>query len=126
MKNSLLLIALLATTCTFAATPKKDLGKFTYKIACITCHAPDRSKALDAPAAFDKNAWKLRIDNAKIAAIKEPKKFKNAYAYLVYQVKIGKGLMHHGGFCKEADVPNKDCSDDAYIAAIKYMAGIKN
>ncbi|HAT9021558.1 TPA: cytochrome C, partial [Legionella pneumophila subsp. pneumophila] len=33
----------------------------------------------------------------------------------------GKGLMHHGGLCKETDVPNTDCSDEALIAAINYM-----
>ncbi|HAU2068763.1 TPA: cytochrome C, partial [Legionella pneumophila] len=26
-----------------------------------------------------------------------------------------------GGLCKEADVPNTDCSDEALIAAINYM-----
>ncbi|HEN5610730.1 TPA: cytochrome C, partial [Legionella pneumophila] len=47
--------------------------------------------------------------------------FESAMDYLLYNVKVGKGLMHHGGLCKEADVPNTDCSDEALIAAINYM-----
>ncbi len=44
--------------------------------------------------------------------------------YLLYKVSIGKGLMPHGGLCKETEVPNKNCSDKAIAAAIYYMAGM--
>jgi hypothetical protein len=34
--------------------------------------------------------------------------------------------MPHGGLCKEANVPHKNCSDKAIKEAIYYMAGISS
>jgi cytochrome c5 len=102
-----------------------DLGKTTYEITCQTCHAPGAAKAMHAPAAFDKKAWSVRFRNAANESKKNPVQFRTAMDYLLYSASIGKGLMPHGGLCKEADMPNKNCSDKAIIEAINYMAGIK-
>ncbi len=99
-----------------------DLGKTTYEIACKNCHSPQLATAIKAPAAFDKKEWDIRFKNAKLEAKNNPKQFKTPIDYLLYSVKIGKGLMHHGGLCNEADVPNKNCSDEAMIKAIHYMS----
>ncbi|MBL7478941.1 c-type cytochrome [Legionella bononiensis] len=99
-----------------------DLGKKTYDIACQNCHSPKLATAIKAPAAFDKNAWQIRFKKAKTESEKNPSYFKTPIDYLLYSVKMGKGLMHHGGLCNEADIPNKDCSDEALIAAINYMS----
>ncbi|MFO9415113.1 cytochrome C [Legionella pneumophila serogroup 1] len=119
MKRNALIIMLVYLTSNpvFA----KNLGKYTYEIACKNCHAPNLAKGIKAPPAFDKKAWKLRFKQAKIEAKNNPSQFESAMDYLLYNVKVGKGLMHHGGLCKEADVPNTDCSDEALIAAINYM-----
>lgn len=98
-----------------------NLGKTTYEIACQNCHAPQLAGGLKAPAAFDKKAWNARFKNASHMAEKNPAQFNNAMAYLLHSVTIGKGLMHHGGLCNEADVPDKNCSDEAFIQAINYM-----
>jgi cytochrome c5 len=102
-----------------------DLGKKTYELACKNCHAPNLSLAIKSPAAFDKKVWKKRFEQATLEAKNNPKQFNSAMDYLVYSVKIGKGLMHHGGLCKESDVSNADCSDKALIAAIMYMSDQK-
>jgi cytochrome c5 len=99
-----------------------NLGQATYEIACKNCHSPTLSKGMHAPAAFDVKAWKIRFKHAKFEALQNPKQFNKAIDYLLYSVKIGKGLMHHGGLCHEADVPNKNCSDEALIEAILYMS----
>lgn len=99
-----------------------NLGKKTYEIACKNCHASQLSKAIKAPAAFDKKAWDERFKQAKIEVKNNPQEFKSPINYLLYSVTIGKGLMVHGGLCKEADIPNKNCSDDALIQAIHYMS----
>lgn len=100
-----------------------DLGKTTYDMACKNCHAPEFSKAIKAPTAFNKKQWDVRFEKAKIEAEKSPNKYKTPMDYLLYNVTIGKGLMHHGGLCKEADVPEADCSDKALMQAIYYMSG---
>ena len=100
-----------------------DLGKTTYELACKNCHAPKFSKAIKAPTAFNKKEWDARFAKAKIEAEKNPKQYKTAMDYLLYNVTIGKGLMYHGGLCKEADVPKADCSDKALMQAIQYMSG---
>ncbi|KTD82240.1 c-type cytochrome [Legionella waltersii] len=102
-----------------------DLGKNTYELACKNCHAPNLSPAIKSPAAFDKKAWKTRFEQANQEAKTNPKQFKTGMDYLLYSVKIGKGLMHHGGLCKESEDPNVDCSDKALIAAIMYMSDQK-
>lgn len=101
-----------------------DLGKQTYEAACKTCHAPQFAKGMRAPAAFDKKAWTLRIENAAMESKNHPDRFKTAMDYLLYRANIGKGLMPHGGLCKETDVPRKNCSDKAIKEAINYMANI--
>jgi cytochrome c5 len=119
MKNLFWTTLLLAA---YTVVQANNLGKITYEIACQNCHAPQLAVGLKAPAAFDKKAWNARFKNAALEAKKNPNQFKNATAYLLYSVTIGKGLMHHGGLCKEADIPNKNCSDDALIQATRYMS----
>ena len=119
MRNLLLTICCLLVTAIVSAN---DLGKNTYQIACHNCHAPQFATAIKAPPAFDKKAWKARFKQASMEAKKNPAQFKTAMDYLLYRVKIGKGLMVHGGLCNEADVPNKNCSDEALAAAIDYMS----
>jgi len=100
-----------------------ELGKVTYEITCQTCHAPQFAIGMHAPAAFDKKAWAERFKKAAVESKKNPVQFKTAMDYLLYKVAIGKGLMPHGGLCKETDVPHKNCSEKAIKEAIYYMAG---
>lgn len=99
-----------------------NLGKTTYQIACQNCHAPKLALAIKAPAAFNKKEWDVRFKLAMLAVKNNPKEYKTPIDYLLYSVKIGKGLMHHGGLCHEAEIPNKNCSDEALIQAIHYMS----
>ena len=101
------------------------LGETTYKIACQNCHSPDLAQAIKAPAAFDKRAWDARFQNANIEARNNPSRYKTPMDYLLYSVTIGKGLMHHGGLCHEAEIPNKNCSNEALMQAIYYMSDRK-
>ena len=105
-----------------AIVQANSIGKATYDIACQTCHAPQVALGLKAPAAFDKKAWNARFKTAALEAKNNPAQFKDAMAYLLYRVTIGKGLMRHGGLCKEVDISNKSCSDEALIQAIHYMS----
>lgn len=116
--KKILFILLVAFTPALMAT---DLGKQTYEVICKTCHAPQFAKGMHAPTAFDKEAWSIRLKNAEIESKKNPDQFKTAMDYLLYKASIGKGLMPHGGLCKEADVSNKNCSDKAIKEAIDYM-----
>lgn len=120
MKNSLFILLIAFTTPLIAS----DLGRKTYEITCKTCHAPPFAKGMHAPAAFDKKAWSIRFNKAEIESKDHPDQFKTAMDYLFYKASIGKGLMPHGGLCKEADVPHKNCSDKAIKEAIYYMANI--
>ena len=113
------LVLTMLFTPVFAAA---DLGETTYEIACKNCHAPQFSTANKAPAAFDKEAWADRFKKAEAESKNNPSRYKTAMDYLVYKVKIGKGLMYHGGLCNEANVKQKNCSDDAFAAAIRYMS----
>ena len=101
-----------------------DLGKETYEIICKTCHAPQIAIGIHAPAAFNKKAWAIRFKKAAIESKNNPERFKTAMDYLLYRANIGKGLMPHGGLCKEADIPHNNCADKAIAEAIYYMAGI--
>lgn len=100
-----------------------DLGKTTYEITCQNCHAPQFAQGMHAPAAFNKQVWALQFKDAAVEAKNNPAQFKTAMDYLLYKASIGKQLMPHGGLCKEADVPHKNCSEKAIIEAIYYMAG---
>jgi cytochrome c5 len=97
-----------------------ELGKKTYDAACKNCHSPRVAKSMKAPEAFDEAAWKKPMIAAQKATQNDPKKYPSAMSYLLYQVKIGKGLMHHGGLCKESGI-KQDCSDDALQKAIHFM-----
>lgn len=97
-----------------------------YQKACSNCHAPKLAKGLQAPAAFDQKAWSARLQQAKQAAKQNPGRYKNEYDYLYHQVMVGRGLMHHGGLCKEAGLTANDCSKQAMIAVIKYMSQTKD
>lgn len=116
----LLLICLLCIANTYVLAD--NLGKTTYEIACKNCHAPQFATAIKAPAAFDKKAWAERFKNAKLEVKNTPSQYKTPMDYLLYSVTIGKGLMAHGGLCKEANIPNQNCSDEAIIQAIHYMS----
>ncbi len=119
MKNIVIVLVLsLINPVAFA----EELGKKTYEVACQNCHAPKLAKAIKAPAAFDKKVWDSRFQEANLAAKKNPGKYKSSIDYLMYSVKIGKGLMYHGGLCREANVDKKYCSNDALIDAIYYMS----
>lgn len=123
MKN---LIGLIAFSVISLNASAEELGKTTYKIACQNCHAPQLASGLKAPAAFDKDAWDTRILHAEMEAKNNPKRYKTAMNYLLSSVKNGKGLMQHGGLCNEASAPQKNCSDEALIAAIQYMSKSEN
>ncbi|MCW8386259.1 c-type cytochrome [Fluoribacter dumoffii] len=118
MRNLLIFIFCTIHTAVFA----NDLGKDTYQTSCKSCHAPQLAIGMKAPAAFDKKAWDARFKNAEMEAQKNPADYKTAMDYLLYSIKLGKGLMPHGGLCKEANVPQKNCSDEAFVEAIHYMA----
>lgn len=124
MRIRLFLLSCFLVSPVFASNHHNNMGEDLYVNACKTCHAADKATAIGAPVAFDKAAWKKRLAEAKQQA-KQDARFKDKYAYLLYQVKIGKGLMHHGGLCLEAKPPKRNCTDDAYIAAIKYMSDAK-
>lgn len=104
-----------------ADTNKNTQGKQIYDKACSTCHAPNVAKGLEAPAAFSSSDWAPRLAAAKTAA-EQDSRYADAMSYLVQQVKIGRGLMHHGGLCREAAETSNHCSDDALQAAILYMS----
>lgn len=99
-----------------------EQGKTTYQLACKNCHAPQLAQAIKAPPAFDKKAWDERFKQAELEVKNDPKQFKTPVDYLLYSVKMGKGLMYHGGLCKEANAGKQNCSDDALIKAIHYMS----
>jgi cytochrome c5 len=99
-----------------------DLGKVTYQIACSNCHALNYSKAMGSPAVHDKKAWKQRFKNAQQEVKRNPHKYKTSLDYLLHSVINGKKLMHHGGLCHESNVPKRNCSDAAFVAAIQYMS----
>lgn len=103
----------------------QNLGQETYRIACQNCHAPRFASAIGAPPAFNRQAWKKRFKQAAKISKQNPSAYKTPMDYLVYNVKMGKNLMQHGGLCQEADTPKKNCSTEAYIAAILYMSGAK-
>ncbi len=99
------------------------LGVLLYQQACQICHSPERAKAIKSPAAFNEAAWAKRFALAK-KEVGQNKRFKSVNAYLLHQIRIGKGLMHHGGLCKETNAiyQNVNCSDKAYLQAIQYMS----
>lgn len=123
MKNTLILALTFIAINAWAKTDDKQ-GQLLYKYACSTCHAPKKAKGLGAPAAFDKAAWETRIAKAT-KAVKETHRFKTVDDYFLYHIQLGKGLMHHGGLCKESQLKHKElaCDEAGYLSAIKYMRG---
>lgn len=99
---------------------ENDLGQKTYEAACQNCHAPNLAGGVKAPAAFDEKAWGTVFERAAVKVKENPSQFKTPMDYLLYNVKIGKGLMHHNGLCNESVTTN--CSDDALTQAILYMS----
>ncbi len=126
LKQGLLTIFFFSLFCTasFAAADKPTLkqGKLLYDSACSACHSPKKAKGLRAPAAFDLATWKALRKKA-LAAV-EAGEFKSVDAYFLRQIKIGRGLMHHGGLCRESSDVKKSirCNDADYLAAIEYMS----
>lgn len=104
------------------AQPTMEKGKLLYQHACSHCHAPSKAKGLGAPAAFNSKQWGARIEKAT-KEIKDNHRFKTVDDYLLYQIQLGKGLMHHGGLCSETREKhqNLECDEDAYLSAIDYM-----
>ncbi len=125
MKRIVLLGVLSLTSAAYAGEAK-HIGETLYNKACSNCHESSKAKGMGAPAAFDPVAWEAQIKKAKMAIAKEDK-FKTVDDYFLYQIRIGRGLMHHGGLCKETKALSKDidCSDKAYLAAIAYMSQSK-
>lgn len=133
--QSLLFACLYGITINLHANPvsskdnkeSREEGKKLYEHACITCHEPAKAKLMDAPPAFDGKAWQQRYQHAS-DQVKKKFNFKNQDDYFLYQIRLGKGLMHHGGLCEESkvQVPDLKCTDEAYLAAIQYMSNPKN
>lgn len=130
MMKYLPFILLLSLCSTALADQHQDtdlaMGKRVYLAACQNCHSPEFADSMRAPAAFDTKAWQARLAAAKQATA-EDSRFSGTADYLVHQVSRGRGLMHHGGLCKESKVNDPDlvCNDETYIQAINYMAGLK-
>lgn len=97
-------------------------GQRLYNVACSICHAPQKAKGIGAPPAFDKEAWTKRVAKAK-KVVEETHRFKTVDDYFLYHIKLGKGLMHHGGLCQESQLKHKGlkCDEAEYLAAIQYM-----
>lgn len=122
---ALSIIAVLFNSLIFAKAHQKA-GIELYQAACSVCHSEKRAKAIGAPTAFVPAIWQQRKKNAKQEVYKKFN-FKNVNDYYLYQIKIGKGLMHHGGLCQESKLthPKLQCTDKAYLAAINYMSHAK-
>lgn len=128
MKQSVFILAFLALISTgFSNSNNNQHGVLLYQAACSHCHAPDKAKAMKAPAAFDAKAWQARYQHAK-HEVNDTFNFKTIDDYFLYQVTVGKGLMHHGGLCEESKVnyPQLNCNEENYLAAIHYMSHKKN
>lgn len=97
--------------------PKSNIGVTVYASACSNCHGPKVSVGIGAPTVHDVKAWKAIINKAKKASPDQ-----DPYDYLIEQVKLGRGMMVHGGLCKESLQEQALCNDQAYKAAIKYMS----
>lgn len=97
-----------------------DSGQKIYEAACQNCHAPNLAVGMKSPPAFDEKAWAAVFADAAVKAKENPSRFKTPMDYLLYNVKIGKGLMHHSGLCNESEALN--CSDEALTQAILYMS----
>lgn len=121
--SPLLLLLISNTTCVAATSTNENPGKALYQTTCKLCHAPEKAEAMKAPAAFNVEAWQQRFTLAK-QKIKTSTQFNTINDYLYYQISIGKGLMHHGGLCKESTQlnPNLKCDKADYLAAIDYMS----
>lgn len=101
-----------------------DVGRSVYALVCQRCHSPKYAAAIGAPAAGDEEAWRPRLKRAAIESKHHPDEFKRPMDYLLYKVRKGKGLMPHGGLCRETGVSQHNCSDEAYVQAIGYMSGL--
>lgn len=121
LSSLLLTVAILPTA--FAKVETNKSGVLLYGAACSNCHAPNKAKAVGAPAAFDVKAWQSRYQHAK-HEVKDKFRFKNIDDYFLYQVTLGKGLMHHGGLCEESreQHPYLTCDEKSYLEAIHYMS----
>lgn len=100
----------------------ENQGEKIYQAACRNCHAPNLAQAVKAPSAFDKKVWDARFKAASEEAKKNPTRYKDAIHYLLSHLKMGKGLMYHGGLCHESKMSKQDCSDQSLIDAILYMS----
>jgi cytochrome c5 len=117
-----LIVAIFIACAINSVTFASEKGKLIYTNSCKNCHAPDVSKAINAPAAFDKKIWDIRFKKAAIEVKENPNKYKSTMDYMLAKVKNGKGLMYHGGLCKESNIKNINCSDEALIEAISFMS----
>jgi len=119
MRKFLLVTLVAASSLAFAEAPS---GQKIYQAACRNCHDPLVSNGIKSPAAHDQEAWKARFKEADAAVKAHPERYKDAYDYFIQHVTIGKGLMHHGGLCKESVKNPEDCTPEAYRAAIEFMS----
>lgn len=127
MRGWILLMSVMLVGQSRAEAVNLDQGKALYKAACSNCHAPDKARGLKAPPAFNRAVWQA-IKTKAAVQVKSDKRFKTVDDYLLYQIKIGRGLMHHGGLCKETQVGKTkvSCEDTVYLEAIQYMSGIQS
>lgn len=119
MRKSLLASLVLVSSYCFADTPS---GQKLFESACKNCHSAKVASGIQAPPAHDLDAWKARLEKANAEAKAHPDKYKDGFDYLIQHVMRGKGLMHHGGLCKESIKHPEDCTPEAYRAAIQFMS----
>ena len=98
-----------------------NVGKKTYETACQTCHTPQMATALKSPAVHDVAAWDARFKLAEDASKADPKTYPSAMAFLISQIRQGKGAMPAGGMCADTSTADKQCTDATYKAAIDFM-----
>ncbi len=125
MKKTCLAIIFVSLSTTIVAEDQNQNGKELVNKYCGTCHT---AGVANAPKTHDQTAWKTRID----VAIKTLPKNQNgtqqikdqaekAMEALVINVKKGLKAMPPGGMC-----PPKQCSDQDYKDAIKFMMSQKS
>jgi len=126
LKGWIICISLLMVSLAHAEAKALTRGRALYQAACSTCHAPDKARGLKAPPAFNRAAWQA-IKTKAAVQVKVDTRFQTVDDYLLHQIKIGRGLMHHGGLCKETQVikAKVSCDDKAYLEAIDYMSGAR-
>jgi cytochrome c5 len=108
-----------------AHTQEKQLklGKNIYVHSCAMCHVVGIS---GAPKAHDAADWQTRLNQAMVLMKTQKPQLEGkaleaaAMTYLIKTVKNGLGAMPKGGLCKQPN-SKKPCTDQDYMASIKFM-----